>query len=139
MAAESRAECTWNGNLVKGNGTITVDSGVFGPLPVTWTGRTQRSKGATSPEELIAAALASCWCMATANGLTERGTPPTTLDATAEITFDSGKITLAKVNLRGKVPGIDQATFAEVAKGGCPVSRALGGTEIVLGSATLES
>src|SRR5437899_5480388 len=86
VAAESKAECTWNGNLVKGNGTITVDSGTFGPLPVTWTGRTQRSKGATSPEELIAAALASCWCMATAHGLTERGTPPTTLDATAEVT-----------------------------------------------------
>jgi osmotically inducible protein OsmC len=138
MAAESRADCVWNGDLVHGNGTVSVASNAYGPLPVTWAGRTQRMPGATSPEEMIAAALASCWCMATAHGLTQRGTPPTQLNAQTQVEFDAGKVTQAKISLRGTVPGIDQATFEEVAKAGCPVSRALAGTEIVFGGATLE-
>ncbi len=137
--ANSRAECTWEGNLVNGNGNLSVASGAFGPLPVTWAGRTERTPGTTSPEELIAGALASCWCMALSHGLTGAGTPPTRLHATVVITFEGGKISPARVNVTGKVPGIDQAKFAETAKAGCPVSRALTGVEIILESATLES
>lgn len=137
--ADSRAECTWEGNLVNGNGVLSVASGTFGPLPVTWAGRTERTAGKTSPEELIAGALASCWCMALSNGLNSAGHPPTRLHASAVITFEGGKISPARVTITGKVPGIDQAAFAEVAKAGCPVSRALTGVEIILESATLES
>jgi osmotically inducible protein OsmC len=136
--ADSRAECTWEGNLANGNGVVSIESGTFGPLPVTWAGRTQRTAGKTSPEELIAGALASCWCMATSHGLTQNGTPPTRLHVAVQITFDAGKISPARVNISGKVPGVDQAKFAEIAKAGCPVSRALAGVEIVVDSATLE-
>jgi osmotically inducible protein OsmC len=137
--ADSRAECTWEGNLVNGNGIVSVESGTFGPLPVSWSGRTQRTAGKTSPEELIAAALASCWCMATAHGLTQAGTPPTRLHANAVITFEGGKISPARVSITGTVPGTTQAKFEEIANGGCPVSRALAGVDIVVESAKLEA
>lgn len=137
--ADSRAECTWHGNLAKGNGTVRVQSGAFGPLPVTWEGRTQRPQGATSPEEFIAAAVASCWCMALSHGLAEKGHTAEELDATCDVHFESGKITDAKVRIRGRVPGVTQQQFEEIAKGGCPVSRALTGTNVTLESATLQS
>jgi osmotically inducible protein OsmC len=137
--ADSSAECTWEGNLANGNGTLSVASGTFGPLPVTWAGRTQRTAGKTSPEELIAGALASCWCMATSHGLTQNGTPPTRLHVSATITFDAGKISPAHVKITGSVDGVDQAKFEEIARGGCPVSRALTGVEIIVDSATLEA
>ena len=137
--ADSRAECTWEGNLSNGNGILTVESGAFGPLPVTWAGRTQRTSGKTSPEELIAGALASCWCMALSHGLTQAGTPPTKLHSTVIITFEGGKVSPARVTVTGTVPGIDQAKFDEVARGGCPVSRALTGVEIIVESAILEN
>ncbi len=136
--ADSRAECTWEGNLANGNGVLSVASGTFGPLSVTWAGRTQRTAGKTSPEELIAGALASCWCMATSNGLTQAGSPPTRLHVSVTITFDAGKISPARVQISGLVPGINQAKFEEVAKAGCPVSRALTGVEIIVDSVTLE-
>ena len=137
--ADSQAECTWEGNLANGNGVLSIESGTFGPVPVTWAGRTQRAAGKTSPEELIAGALASCWCMALSHGLTQAGTPPTRLHATVVITFEGGKVSPAKVSVVGKVPGIDQARFEEVAKAGCPVSRALTGVEIIVESVTLEN
>ncbi len=137
--ADSRASCVWEGNLVNGTGTLAVASGTFGPLPVTWAGRTQRTVGKTSPEELIAGALASCWCMALSHELTQQGTPPSRLEAVVDVTFEGGKISPAKISIRGKVPGINQATFEAAAKKGCPVSRALAGVDIVVESAVLES
>jgi len=135
--ADSRAECTWQGTLAKGNGTVKVQSGAFGPLPVTWDARVERTKGMTSPEELIAAAVASCWCMALSHALSQGGHAPEQLDASCDVHFEAGKVTDAKVRITGTVPGITQQQFEEAAKGGCPVSRALTGTNVTLESATL--
>src|SRR5690349_4451158 len=132
MAAERTANVIWQGNLARGNGTVTLKSGATNELPVTWASRTERSDGKTSPEELIAAAEASCYAMALSHTLTEQGTPPTTLQVTATCTFDqvggAFKVTTMDVRVRGKVDGIDQQQFEETARKaeqGCPVSNAL--------------
>ena len=132
MATDRRAEVTWSGDLFTGEGTIdTVTSGAFGPLPVSWPSRAEEANGKTSPEELIAAAHASCYCMALSNTLAKAGTPPTTLSASATVTFVPGTgITRSALTVRGVVPGLDAAGFqaaAEEAKEGCPVSGALKG------------
>ena len=74
--AERRAEVVWEGDLPRGNGRFTVGIGAMGEQPVTWTSRTERSNGKTSPEELIAAAHGSCFAMALSGALAEGGTPP---------------------------------------------------------------
>lgn len=132
MAADRRAEVTWEGDLFNGAGTITsVQSGAFGPLGVSWPARTEEPNGTTSPEELIAAAHASCYCMALSNTLAKAGTPPTRLNASATVTFVPGTgITASALTVEGVVDGIDQAAFdaaAQTAKDGCPVSGALKG------------
>jgi lipoyl-dependent peroxiredoxin len=134
--AERRADVVWEGNLTEGKGTITrVTSGALPELPITWASRsTERAEGRTSPEELIAAAHASCFAMALGGDLNKNGTPPTRLDVSAVCTLDrvDGRSTIVSMDLdvRGKVPGIDRAKFEEIANGtklGCPVSRALQG------------
>lgn len=135
MAITRHAEVTWNGDLVSGNGTINyVSSGAFSRLPVSWAARTDEHNGKTSPEELIAAAHASCFSMAFSSGLAKNGTPATKLDVKAVVTFDKTdagwKIAKSELTVRGAVPGIDAAKFAELAnaaKDGCPVSQALKG------------
>ena len=131
---ERTAEAFWEGNLTDGKGVITkVTSGALPALPVTWAARTtDRTEGKTSPEELIAAAHASCYSMAFANTLNKHGHPPDRLDVTATCAIDriDGKTTIVSMDLvvRGRVPGIDQATFEEIAREGeqgCPVSGAL--------------
>ena len=133
MAVTRFAEAAWTGDLLTGSGTITyVSSGAFTRMPVTWASRTEAHEGRTSPEELIASAHASCFSMAFSNRLAKNGTPAERLDVKAVVTFDKTDAgwTIAKSELtvRGAVPGIDAATFAELAEGakdGCPVSRAL--------------
>jgi len=130
MAAERTANVTWTGSLQEGSGRIeSVGSGAFGPLDVTWEARTEDSDGRTSPEELIAAAHASCFSMAFSGGLAKAGTPPERLDVSATVTFVPGTgITKSALTVRGTVPGMDEAAFveaAEVAKENCPVSQAL--------------
>ena len=132
MAAERRASVTWEGNLVNGKGTITsTGSGVLNNQQVTWASRTEAEGGKTSPEELIAAAHASCFCMALSHGLTQKGTPPERLEVTAVTTFVPGEgFTKEHLTVRGRVPGIDQAAFQEAANGAkenCPISKALKG------------
>jgi osmotically inducible protein OsmC len=132
MAAERRAEVTWQGDLMSGSGTIeSVGSGAFGPLPVSWPARTESPNGKTSPEELIAAAHAACFSMALSHGLAEAGNPPTSLSVSATVTFVPGTgITSSALQVSGTVPGLDDAGFrqaAEAAKDGCPVSNALKG------------
>ena len=143
--ADRRAETTWEGDLVHGKGVTSIGSGAFGPVPVSWAARTERSDGQTSPEELIAAAHASCYCMALSHELTQRGTPPARLNASAVVTIDrvdgDMKVTTSKLNVRGSVPGANQQAFSDAAAAaskGCPVSRALAGVEIVLESAVLD-
>jgi lipoyl-dependent peroxiredoxin len=142
--AERTAVSSWDGDLAHGNGTVTGASGGLGDLPVTWASRTERSDGKTSPEELIAAAHASCYSMALAHGLTEAGSPPEHLDVTAKVTLDQvdgvPTVTTSELTVNGTVPGIDQAAFEQAASEagkGCPVSRALAGLETTV-SATLQ-
>jgi lipoyl-dependent peroxiredoxin len=132
MAAESTAHAQWHGDLMSGAGTIDrVGSGTFGPLDVTWAARTGDESGKTSPEELIAAAHASCYSMALSNILAKQGTPPTNLSTSVTVTFVPGTgITTSKIDVEGRVPGIDESAFrqaAEQAKDDCPVSGALQG------------
>ena len=132
MAAESTAHAQWHGDLMSGAGTIDrVGSGTFGPLDVTWAARTGEESGKTSPEELIAAAHASCYSMALSNILAKQGTPPSNLSTSVTVTFVPGTgITTSKIDVEGHVSGIDEAAFrqaAEEAKVDCPVSGALQG------------
>jgi lipoyl-dependent peroxiredoxin len=130
MAADRRAEVTWRGDLFGGSGVIErVGSGAFGPLDVTWASRTEQPGGRTSPEELIAAAHASCFSMAFANGLAQAGHPPEQLSTSATVTFVPGSgVTRSAIEVVGTVPGLDESAFreaAEDAKENCPVSQAL--------------
>jgi lipoyl-dependent peroxiredoxin len=132
--AHSRADAVWEGSLAHGSGVVTMESGAAPSLPVSWASRTARAKGKTSPEELVAAAHASCYCMALSGILGEKGTPPEKLEASATVTFaqvEGGyKVASSALTVRGTVPGIDEAAFkeaAEQAKDGCPISGALKG------------
>jgi osmotically inducible protein OsmC len=132
MATERKAEVVWQGDLMNGSGTIgEVGSGAFGPLDVSWASRADEPNGRTSPEELIAAAWASCFAMALSAGLAKGGNPPERLETSATVTFQPGEgITRGALTVRGTVPGMDDAAFqeaADTAKQNCPVSKALSG------------
>src|SRR5919205_2500945 len=133
MAAESKAGAVWEGDLPKGGGRVEPGSGAFGEQEVTWASRTERSAGKTSPEELIAAAHASCFSMALSHGLAEAGHAPDRLEVSATVTLsldDGPKVSSSHITVRGTVPGIDADAFkqaAEGAKDGCPISGALKG------------
>ena len=114
--AQRRADAVWEGSLSKGFGVVTLtSSGVAEALPVTWASRTERSNGKTSPEELVAAAHASCYSMALSHILSEAGTPPEKLETSATVTFaqvEAGwKVASSALTVRGTVPGIDAAGF----------------------------
>ncbi len=133
MAATRQARAKWNGDLATGSGEVSsVTSGKFSSLPVSWGARTEAPQGKTSPEELLAAAHASCFSMALAAGLAKAGTPPKTLEVTSAVTFDKvgadWTVVSSALEVTGVVPGIDAAAFAKAAEGakdGCPISRAL--------------
>jgi osmotically inducible protein OsmC len=132
VATERKAEVTWTGDLMSGSGTIdNVTSGALPALAVSWAARSGERKDQTSPEELIAAAWASCFAMALSNGLAKDGTPPEKLETSATVTFQPGEgIVKGALTVRGTVPGLDAAGFeaaAEQAKANCPVSKALAG------------
>ena len=133
MATDRRAEVTWRGGLMDGAGTITATtSGAIGEQPVSWAARSEDTTGGkTSPEELIAAAHASCFSMALSAGLAKAGTPPDELTTSATVTFQPGEgIVRGALVVRGTVPGIDPEGFrkvADTAKANCPVSKALTG------------
>lgn len=133
MAATRQARAVWNGDLAKGSGEVSaVTSGKFNGLGVSWGARTESPQGKTSPEELLAAAHASCFAMALSGGLAKNGTPPETLEVTSTVTFDkvgeNWTVVSSQLEVTGVVPGIDEAAFAKAAEGakdGCPISRAL--------------
>ena len=143
MHAESRATTSWSGTLARGSGQTSLASGAAGPLEVSWSHRTERAAGTTSPEELIAAAHASCYAMAFSHELAEAGATPEHLDVSATVTFEivDGAPTISRsaLTVRGAVSGIAAEGFARVAaaaKDGCPVSRALkGNVEVTLDAA----
>lgn len=136
MSVTSEASTSWKGSLFDGSGEVTLESSHQGPFEIDWKARSAGSTSVTTPEELIAAAHASCFSMALSHALTENGTPPTSVNTTASVTFVPGTgITGSHLNVEAVVPGIeagDFATIAAEAKTGCPVSAALAGIEITL-------
>ncbi|HEY3734307.1 MAG TPA: OsmC family protein [Streptosporangiaceae bacterium] len=135
MPAKGSAE--WQGDLRTGTGTFTAGDTISGEY--SFRSRFEDGPGA-NPEQLIAAAHASCFSMALSNMLAEAGTPPESVrtDATVTLRLVDGVPTITKIALVtvGRVPGLDEAGFgkhAAAAKAGCPVSRALAGVpEITL-------
>jgi lipoyl-dependent peroxiredoxin len=143
MATERHASVVWQGDLMNGSGTIAeAPSGAFGPLDVSWASRSEEPNGKTSPEELIAAAWASCFSMALSNGLAKSGNAPEKLETSAIVTFQPGEgITKGALTVRGTVPGMDDDAFraaADDAKQNCPVSKALTGIPEVTLDAALQ-
>jgi lipoyl-dependent peroxiredoxin len=136
MATTRTAAGEWHGSLTEGSGRVTLESSGLGTFDVTWASRAEQPEGRTSPEELIAAAHASCFSMALSGGLTKAGHPPTTLNTRAEVDFQPGEgITGIRLRVSGDVPGLDADGFreaAEAAKVGCPVSKALAAVPITL-------
>jgi osmotically inducible protein OsmC len=142
MATEKTARATWEGDLVHGSGHVKADSGAV-DTDMRWSARAQDAEGA-SPEELIAAAHATCISMALAGGLAREGTPPQRLETEATTAFEQVgegfKLTSVRLTIRGQVDGIDGVAFleaAEAAKENCPVSQALKGNVEISLDATL--
>lgn len=135
MAATRTAHALWNGDLQSGSGVVSaVTSKTFDGLSVSWKARTEEPGGSTSPEELVAAAHASCFSMALAAGLGGGGTPPTRLEVDATVTFEQAgqgwKVSSSALRVVGTVPGLDVEGFraaAEAAKDGCPISQMMTG------------
>ena len=146
MPAVRRADVVWEGDLLSGSGVVTASSSrAFAELPVSWAFRTEAPGGRTSPEELIAAAHASCFAMALSFGLANAKTPPRRLEVSATVTFDKveagWRVVSSALTVRGRVPGLDNDGFrraAEAAKDGCPVSQALKGNVKLSVEATLQ-
>ena len=136
MATTRTASAHWEGSLMEGSGEVTLESSGIGTYAVSWPSRAESANGKTSPEELIAAAHSTCFSMALSHGLAQAGTPPTTIDTTANVTFQPGTgITGIALSVKGSVPGITAEQFeeaAQAAKAGCPVSQALAAVPITL-------
>ena len=126
-----KASARWDGGLKDGKGVVSAHSGAFRNLPYTFDTRFEDKHG-TNPEELIAAAEASCFSMALSAELGKAGLHPQSVETEADLTLEMlpGGPTITAIHLRvnARVPGADKAKFdaaAETAKKGCPVSRAL--------------
>ena len=138
MAAKRSAHAVWDGDLAHGQGTVKGTSGALGPTAVSWASRTEASGGKSSPEELLAAAEASCFSMALSAGLGRAQKPPRRLEVNATATFDkvgdAWKVTTMEIEVVGTVPGATPAEFEAAAKAaseGCPISGALKGNVVV--------
>jgi lipoyl-dependent peroxiredoxin len=135
------AEVVWNGSLAAGEGAVSSQSGAL-ELAVSWASRTEQPDGKTSPEELIAAAHASCFAMALALVLGENHTPPERLAVSAACTLDevdgAPRITTIQLTVQARVPSLDaQGLEDNVQRAAklCPVSNALrGNVEIAVRS-----
>jgi osmotically inducible protein OsmC len=132
MAVERTANAEWQGDLAGGSGTVSTESGAVRDATIKWSSRAEAADENTSPEELIAAAHASCVLMALANGLAQAGTPAQSLESKATATFDKVgdgfRMTTMRLQIRGEVDGLEEDGFnkaAEDAKDNCPVSQAL--------------
>ncbi len=141
------ARTAWTGTLQEGSGQVELSSSKVGTYFVSFPKRAaDDAEGTTSPEELIAAAHSSCYSMALSGGIARAGGTPIALDVQADVTLGPDpaggfRITGIHLTVRGEVEGLDEDGFraaAEEAKAGCPVSKALTGTEITL-DAALES
>ena len=135
--AVRNADAEWSGGLMNGSGHMKLGSGAFDG-PFSFKTRMEEGVG-TNPEELIGAAHAGCFSMQFSAMLEHAGFPPDKIHTAAKVFFgpDGGGFSITKIELtiEGTVPGIDDPKFQELAAGakaGCPVSKALAGTEIVL-------
>jgi lipoyl-dependent peroxiredoxin len=143
--AERRAEVVWSGDLQSGSGTFDLaSSGAWTGANVSFATRTENPNGNTSPEELIAAAHASCYAMALSNVLHEGGNDPEELRVNATCVLDMGslKITSEVLDVTGRVPGIDADGFQQAVEQAdqiCPVTNALRGSADIQVNATLDS
>jgi osmotically inducible protein OsmC len=142
MASESKATTVWQGSLEKGRGETSTASGTLEQVEVTWPARVDRTEGTTSPEELLAAAHAACYCMGLSHELGGAGHEPQRLEATATVAFVPGEgVKSSRIEVSGAVAGIDEAEFrqaADAAGEGCPISQALKGNVDIEIVATLE-
>ena len=141
---ERSAHVDWDGNLKEGKGEVKGSTGAFS-LPVSFPARVEKPGGKTSPEELIAAAHAACYAMAFSNELNKLGHPPQSLHVAAKATFEVGaggaRIASVDLDVKAKVPGLDNQAFQQAADGaktGCPVSKALAGNVDIRLQAVLE-
>ena len=136
MATTRTARAHWEGSLMEGAGQVTLESSGAGTYVVDWPSRANEANGKTSPEELLGAAHSTCFSMALSHALAQAGTPPTSIDTSADVTFKPGTgITGIVLKVSGSVPGITAEQFADAAAGaktGCPVSQALAATPISL-------
>ena len=136
MATTRTATTEWQGTLTEGSGRTTLDSSGLGTFDVTWSSRAEEPEGKTSPEELIAAAHASCFSMAFSARLAKEGATAPTLRTTAEVDFQPGEgITGIRLHATGQADGVSDERFrelAEDAKQNCPVSQALKAVPISL-------
>jgi osmotically inducible protein OsmC len=145
-SADRRAEATWQGDLLSGGGQVALVSSEAGEFPVTWAARVETPDGRTSPEELVAAAHASCYAMAFSNYLAKNGTSAERLDVTAVVSLGDREgggieVTQSALEVRGRVPALDGEGFqaaAQEAEKGCPISNALRGSVPITVTATLE-
>jgi lipoyl-dependent peroxiredoxin len=145
MAAKRTAQAVWENDLIHGHGTVKGTSGALGEMGISWSARTEAPGGKTSPEELLAAAHASCYSMALSAGLGRMQKPPQRLSVSATATFDKvgdgWKVTTMELDVVGKVPGLSPAEFesaAQAAGQGCPISGALKGNVAITVRAKLE-
>jgi osmotically inducible protein OsmC len=137
VIAERSARTIWSGGLGTGHGSVTSGSGAIDGLPVTWASRIHEPGGRTSPEELAAAAHATCFSMALALRLGEHGVPPQRLDVTATVSLDEvdGRPTIVSSDLRviAQVMDLDRDRFNAIvseAAALCPISRLFAGAAI---------
>lgn len=130
---QSRATAQWEGDLMSGKGKASAASGTFRDAGLTWKARTEGAASMTTPEELLAAAHASCFSMALSHGLAQGGHAPKRVETSCTVEFGPKagggfEVKSSTLAVKGWVPGIDQAAFAaaaEAAKNGCPISGAL--------------
>ena len=144
MAVERKAKAVWQGDLLGGSGEVSTESRAVDSATVKWGSRAEAADDSTSPEELIAAAHATCVSMALAHALAQAGTPAQRLESDATATFekvsDGFRMTTMRLSIRGEVEGLDEDAFraaAEQAKENCPVSQALKGNVDVTVDAAL--
>ena len=142
--AERKALVEWEGNLPSGRGTFTVGSGAMEDFPVTWASRVDRPDGKTSPEELLAAAHASCYAMALSHTLAGRGAliEQVTVEAVAALDDELLRITSVNLDIRGSIEGLSEEEFrlvAEEAERTCPISNAVRGNIVVTLRTSLEN
>jgi lipoyl-dependent peroxiredoxin len=146
MATQSTAQAVWQGDLPSGKGTVSTTSGILDGQEVAWATRVERTADTTSPEELLAAAHAACFAMAFSHALAQDGSTAERLEVVATTSFDrvgeGYRVTSSNLVVRGRVPGIEEARFAELANEageGCPISQAIAGNVEITVDASLST